>query len=278
MEGLEKRLKEYRAYLTLQKGFLKSTRESYTRILSKMLRDIGTLDPTHDELNAFMLEVIDRAPSYTHITNTMRAIESYADCTGTPIAAFNRGRKPRPVIRDSLTEAEVTLILAACKNIREGAVIALLADSGIRCDELCNTKVCDLDLGENFMKVRGKFMKEGVSFIGGECSKILQEYLSKFRRGPDDYLFTSLRHNEQMSTWAIRKMVRTIVARSPVKKNVHPHTFRHSLASNMLDRGANPITIQEQLRHRHLSTTMLYVHSRKDRVQAEYQMCRPRYH
>jgi len=277
MEGLQEKIKEYSTFVALQKGLLKSTRENYSRIMAKVLRDIGALSPTHQQFNELMIGLIDQGRvSFSHITNHMRAIEAYTSFMEEPMT-FKRPRKPRPSIGETLTEAEVTLILASCKNIREKAILALLAYAGIRCGELCSIRVEDVDLRENCMKVRGKSRKDSPSFFPADCSKIIQQYLSDYPRSSDNFMFTTLRRGEPISTWGIRKMVRTVAARSPVKKRVHPHIFRHSLASNMLDRGANPVTIQEQLRHANLGTTMIYVHSRKDRVKAEYECFRPKY-
>ena len=276
MEGLKEKIGEFSAFVTLQQGLLRSTRDNYSRIMSKILRDIGSLAPTHTQFKSHMLSIMDSEFSYSHKANCMRAIEQYTSFMEEPLE-FKRQRKPKPTLGEMLTEAEVTLILASCKNIREKAVLSLLAYSGIRCNELCSAKVGDADLRENCLRVRGKAKKDSVSFFPGDCSKILQQYLADFPRPQDSFLFTSLRHNDQLSTWAIRKMVRKVASRSPVTKRVHPHLFRHSLASNMLDRGANPVTIQGQLRHAHLSTTMLYVHSRKERIKAEYECFRPKY-
>ena len=113
--------------------------------------------------------------------------------------------------------------------------------------------------------------------MSGDCTQVLLQYLSAHPRQAEDYLFTTMRARTHYSTWALRRMVKRVVARSGVTKRVHPHLFRHSLASNMLARGANLLTIKEQLGHEYIETTMIYIKSRPKRAQAEYQMFTPSY-
>jgi hypothetical protein len=101
MEGLKDKIKEFSTFVTLQKGLLKSTRENYARVMAKVLRDIGTLTPSHSDLNEFMMGLIDIGKaSFSHITNNMRAIEAYSLFIQDPIT-FKRPRKPRPTVGET---------------------------------------------------------------------------------------------------------------------------------------------------------------------------------
>lgn len=276
MKGLKEQLDKFGAHLFLQHRLVKSTVGNHKRTVTVMLKAIGTLTPTKDQLDAYAVSIYEKDVSTYHIANILGAIGRYGDFIGIPVY-YPKPRKKKQQIPDTLTEAEVILILASCKNIREKTIIAILADSGIRNEELCSIKVKDINFSESSVLIHGKGGRDRDAFYSSATFNILKEYLQEYPRDKESHLFTTLRHGLPISCWAIRRRVKKIVSRSPVKKRVHPHLFRHSLATNMLDRGANIVSIQEQLGHSNIATTMIYVHARKDRVKAEYQLFRPRY-
>ena len=263
-------------FLIVDKGSRKSTANLKRRIVAKFLSDTGTTDPTHDQFRRYIMLLHETKKTRSHIANCIISMEFYFEFIGNPISV-KRPRKTQQIVDNTLSEADIALIFASCANEREKAVLAVIAYSGIRCEEVCNLKLNDVNLGGRSLKVTGKGGHEGISFISSDCVNLVLAYLEKYPRDKDSYLFTTSRAGKQMSPTSIRRLVKKIAGRSPVGKRVHPHLFRHSLATNMLDRGANPVTIQKQLRHRHLSTTMIYVHSRPQKVEAEYMNFGPKY-
>jgi len=215
--------------------------------------------------------------SYSHIVNTSLAIEWYMKFIGNPIE-LGRPKKPQHIIKDTLTEAEVTILIASTKNVRERAIISLLAYSGIRNKELCNLRVCDINLGDNMVRaLDGKGKKDRLINISGDCSRIIINYLNEYRRQSDDFLFTTLRFNNQYNQSDLRKLVHVLAKRANINKRVYPHLLRHSLATNLLKRGANITLIQRQLGHVFIETTMIYLRSYPQRIQNEYNLYIPSY-
>jgi integrase/recombinase XerD len=277
IDQLKAQMEAFKAHLLVMKGIGQATIENYRRIVAKVLREIGTLSPSHSQAQQRIALVFGQGHSYYHVTNVMRAIEAYMDFIGDPIR-FGRPRKPKAIIKDPLTEAEVSVIIASCKNIREKAMLALLAYTGIRNQELCDLRTRDIDLAHNLVHVlNGKGSKSRTVCMAGDCTQVLLQYLAACPRSAEEYMFTTIRERARYSTWALRRMIKRVVARTGCKKRVHPHLFRHSLASNMLARGANLLTIKEQLGHAFIETTMIYIRSRPQRVQSEYQMFTPSY-
>lgn len=90
-------------------------------------------------------------------------------------------------------------------------------------------------------------------------------------------MFKSLVRKTKYTTWALRKMVKKISKKAGIEKRVYPHLFRHSLATNLVKRGANVLMVQKQLRHEKLETTQIYIRSFPGRVQDEYQYFVPEY-
>lgn len=274
---IKSQLKKYCRYLMVHRGLKANTVNNYRKLARRLLTDCGTLNPSHEQLEDYMAGIYKKNYSYSFICNVALGIERYMEFLENPIK-FGRPRKPKRVAKQALTEAEVAIFLAACKNIREKAILILLAYSGMRNQELCNLRVQDVDLGNNEVVIlNGKGSKDHIAHIAGECCKILMAYLVEYPRSEDDYLFTALSSGNQFNTWAVRRLVKTVAARTNIKKRIYPHLFRHSLATNMIDRNANMRTLQAQLGHAFLETTMIYIETRQLRIKSEYHSCRPCY-
>lgn len=275
-EALAERLGAFGQHLLVDVGLSKSTINNLRKLVRKPLREWRTLDPDHNRIRAH-IAALHETHSFYHIANSCLAFERYTGFLGKPIK-LGRPRKPRRNPKETLTEAEIAVIISACKNVRERAMLTVLAYSGIRCEELCNLKVRDIDIAGGMLHViQGKGSKDRSVPIAGECVKMVLEYLAKYPRGADSYLFTTLRSGSRYSEWALRRRVKQIVARTEIKKTVHPHLFRHSLATNMLMRGAHIITIQQLLGHSDIQTTMIYLSPKTTRLMAEYHAFAPSY-
>ncbi len=99
---------------------------------------------------------------------------------------------------------------------------------------------------------------------------MLIDYLDAFRKRPDDLLFTTLRSERQLAESDLRKLARVLARRGGIGRRVFPHLLRHSLATNLLNRGASLMMIKEQLGHAFIDSTMVYVTSMPFRARSEY--------
>lgn len=260
-EELKPHLDKFGPYLRVKLGLSARSRDLYLRILQRILLALGTATPTQDEIYRYLGEVYEETYSRSHLRNIQISIEYYMGYLGTPLE-FKRPKKKGGMVGDVLSEAEVAVLIAASGNIREKAMISLLACSGLRNQELCDLRVKDLDLSQNLVRVLdGKGGSVGYCGVPSECVAILAQYIQHYHRGPDDYLFATLRGGRQYSTTALRRLIKKLASRAKLNKHVHPHLLRHTLASNLLKRGATIFAVQQQLRHRHLATTMIYLHS-----------------
>lgn len=248
-------------WLRVQRGLSARSRDLYLRILKRILLAIGSVHPTEDEVYRYLSDIYEIDYSRSHIRNTQIAIELYLAFLGTPLE-LKRPRKKRGMVGNVLSEAEVAVLIAAARNIREKAMVALLACSGIRNQELCDLRVRDIDLNQHMLRVvDGKGGSVRCCNVTPECLAIVAQYLQQYPRSESDYLFTTLRAGTQCSTTALRRLVKQLAVRARIDKRVHPHLFRHALASNLLKRGATVLAVQQQLGHASLSTTMIYIHS-----------------
>ena len=249
----------FEQYLLVKRGFQPITVAGYVGGIKRITRVVGEY-PTHEAIERYFYNFYMSNYSYSHKKNTGLAVEHYMRFIGRPIK-LARQKRPQQMIKDTLTEAEITKLIFSCKNIKERAIISLLAYSGIRNKELCNLRVEDFDAGRNTVRIlQGKGLKDGVSQIAPECTKILLEYINLYQKQTGNYIFNTYQGNKYTG-WALRKRVKVIAERAETKKRVYPHLFRHSLAVNMLIRGANVVTLKKQLRHTLLETTLHYLNS-----------------
>lgn len=268
---------KFERFLTVDEGLAQITVHGYVGGARRFTEVVGT-DPDHEKAKNYMYVFYTSDFSYSYKLNTMLAVEKYMKFIGNPIR-FGRQKKPRPMIKDTLTEGEITTLIFNTKNIREKAMISLLAYSGIRNAELCNMKKRDFLVTENAVRIiKGKGVKDGISEIAPECTKILIEYVEKYPRKDEDFLFTTLRHNNQYRGADLRKMVHVVAKRAKISKRVHPHILRHSMTANMLLRGAHLIALNRQLRHTLLETTLHYANSIVFVDKNQYQKFAPSYY
>jgi len=252
-------MEDFKKFLFIKKGLQEVTVLGYIEGIKRLEKKLGE-KPSNSQIEEYIYQMYNSTYSYSYKTNTALAIEHYTEHLGRPLK-LGRQKKPRTIIKDTLTEAEITKMIFCCKNLKEKAIISLLAYSGIRNKELCDLRVENFDCNRNQIRVlQGKGLKDGISQISAHCSKILQQYIYEFDLDEEDFMFYTYQGN-QYTSWALRKRVKVISARAKIVKRVYPHLFRHSLSVNMLIRGADIVSLKNQLRHSLLDTTLHYLNS-----------------
>ena len=149
-------------------------------------------------------------------------------------------------------------------NLRDKAILEMLFSSGLRVSELASLDKENFHLKKNEFSVEGKGGKRRVVFISPETQKALYLYLQR-RRDQDPALF--VRHHKTKNVEDLRLSVRTIqrivkkhATRAGITKDIHPHTLRHSFATDLLQNGADIRSVQMLLGHSSISTTQVYTH------------------
>lgn len=157
-----------------------------------------------------------------------------------------------------LTRDEVKRFLEVVKkNKRDFTIISFLIYTGVRVGELINIRIEDVNLEENYVRIKGKGDKERFVPITEELSIILQRHLKEPHYS--DYLFETKRHTK-FSALTIQLMVKKYANEANIQKKITPHKLRHTFATLALESGISPITIGELLGHSSLNTTMKYTH------------------
>ena len=274
---MEQIIKEFCDYTLMNTNLSMITVEGYYKYLHKVLAAIGKAKPSEDEIKRYMLELRTSGYSVSYINNISTALEKYMAWLGRDVR-LPRLKRHHEVVIDTLTPGEIARMLAATKNSRQKAMLAILAYSGIRVKELCNLKVNDVKFDSASIHIgNGKGGVDRVAYISKEGLAIVAEYLKEYPRSGDDYLITTLAENRQYNGSAVRKTLDKLAAVAGIQKRVYPHLLRHSLATNLLSRGVGILTIQSILGHKHLQSTLIYAHSSPKRVAMEYNYYVPSY-
>ena len=173
----------------------------------------------------------------------------------------------RPVrIPVFLEKQEVELLLNNIKNNYHKIIIAFLYSTGLRVGELVSLKVEDLNLKERYGIVRkGKGNKDRIFIVSERLVSIIAQIIVNNNLSKKDYLFINNRRTGY-SVKSIQKIVKDAQKKAGIKKNVHPHTMRHSFATHIIEQGESISEVQALLGHKSPETTMIYVHTAKGKM------------
>lgn len=171
--------------------------------------------------------------------------------------------------------------LSSGEGVRNKAILEILYGCGLRVSELTNLKLSNLFLDVEFIKVEGKGNKERLIPIGKEAVKHLTIYIKEVRNhipiksGHEDIVFLS-RRGSALSRVMVFLIVKSLAEKIGLKKNISPHTFRHSFASHLVEGGADLRAVQDMLGHESITTTEIYTHVDTDYLRSVIMEFHPR--
>ena len=158
-----------------------------------------------------------------------------------------------------LSKEEVKRMIELTANPKHNCIISLLYGTGVRVSELTHIKMHDIDLDRKMLRVfQGKGKKDRFVMLPEKLLAILTTQAKLKQAG--DFLFTNGRGDSRLTETTIQKIVSQAAERAGIKKNVSPHTLRHSFATHLLENGTDIRYIQELLGHAKLQTTQIYTH------------------
>lgn len=193
----------------------------------------------------------------------------------------------RPKIKkslpDTLSVEEVSNLLdiplKTKYDYRNKAMLELMYGSGLRVSELISLTMRNIDLENDIVRCLGKGSKERIVPINDYSMYYLKLYIDKRNlfliNGFNDYLFLN-NHGKQITRQGFFNNLKKILLEKGIKKNVTPHTLRHSFATHMLSGGADLRSIQILLGHSDISTTKIYTHISKEKIKRDYEDFHPR--
>jgi len=288
---------EFLNYLSVEKGLSHNTILAYRQDLNKYLKyleakKVGSFkEVKRSIISNFMLYLKDKGLNSNSISRALVAIkmlhrflvnERYIKDDVTSVLSLPKLWRKLPEVL-SAEEVEKLLVgpnLKAPQGIRDKAVLELMYATGMRVSEIAGLKLNNLNLDMGFVKCTGKGQKERIIPLGKYASRALERYVNKTRpkllKGKDDpFLFLS-RLGKKVSRQTFWKTIKAYAKKSKIKKEITPHTLRHSFATHLLERGADLRTVQEMLGHSDISTTQLYTHINRERLKQIHRKFHPR--
>ncbi len=191
-------------------------------------------------------------------------------------AALLEGPKLGLYLPDTLSFEDVEKIanaidLSTDLGIRNQCMIEVLYGCGLRVSELIDLKISDINFKEKFIKVQGKGKKVRYIPLAEYTSELIKNYIknvrskNKINKKYEDFLFLNSR-GTSMSRVIVFIIIKELVEKAGIRKNISPHTFRHSFATHLLQNGVDLRFIQEMLGHSSITTTEIYTHLNTDEL------------
>ncbi len=291
-------LKEYLSVLRLEKNFSPNTVDSYGNDISKLLEFTETCGITDENeidynlLNKFFRQLSELGIASSSAARYLSSIKSYfnylrsnnyieTDPTD-KLSSPKRSRSLPAVLTFDEIEAILNSPLTDEKlGLRDKALLETMYSSGLRVSEAINLHTTDILKQEELIRVMGKGSKERIVPIGSSAIDWISKYLVKSRPSLEkkgkslNFLFLNSR-GTKLSRMGIWKILRRYTEEAGIQKEVHPHTFRHSFATHLLEGGADLRSVQEMLGHADISTTQIYTHVDREYIKQVHRDFHPR--
>lgn len=284
---------EYLSCLESVRGLSPKTVAAYASDLARFGEYLGPRAPESAaaaDVRGFVAELSARGSVET---STNRAISSlrgfFAYCVKFGVrdsnpAAGLRGLKAKRSLPGFLFEREAAAFLDIPEGddfatARDRALMEFLYSTGCRLAEVAGLRAAALSMPRSEARVTGKGSKERIVFLNAKAKKAMAEYLplrkAKLAGGKDSPFVFLSQKGRGLSARGIAYLVCARARKSMMAKNVHPHTFRHSLATHLLDHGADIRIVQEILGHSSVSTTQIYTHVSLEKLKEVYSQAHP---
>lgn len=296
--NLDRLIKEFLDYLQYQLNYATATITSYNReiihfktyLIQEEIDSFSKVD--YLMLRGYLTRLYDEGLSKTSINHRLSALrsfynyllkEEFIDDNPFKLIAFQKTAKRNP---DFLFLEEMLELLDSIETkdnlgIRNKAMLELMYACGLRCFEVVNLQINDIDFNQMVLLIHGKGKKDRYVPFHEFAGQWLKEYLNGARVeliskcDGHNFVFVN-KFGKPLTNRGLEDIVDRITFRYDSTKKIHPHTIRHSFATHLLDAGADIRTIQELLGHENLSTTQVYTHISKEHLKKVYLQAHPR--
>lgn len=281
-------INDFKNYLELERNYSNNTSLSYVKdvtLFSDFIKkDLLLVDKK--DIEKYIRSLNKSSKTISHVISSLKSFYNYymrmGNIKSNPTDEIDRPKIEKK-IPEFLTLEEVSSLLNFEVNnefeARNKAILELLYSSGLRISELTSLELSNIDLDECLVRVMGKGSKERIVPLGDYAIDALKEYIYFYRpilnKNNSSYVFLNNRGGV-LSRQFIFKVIKEECIKKGIRKNVSPHTLRHTFATHLLKNGADLRIIQELLGHENLSTTQIYTHLTNDKLKHDYEDYFPR--
>jgi integrase/recombinase XerD len=292
---MNKYVLEYTAFLKVEKRQSVNTIEAYSHDVTRFaeyLLNMGLDEVKTSDVRTFLVFLRQEkglAPS--SVARCLSSIKSFYEymlvenlILENPTETISSPRPWRKIPNvmsieevDALINAPDILTLA---GIRDLAMLELIYATGLRVSELVSMKISAIDLDVGYLRSLGKGSKERIVPIGDIAKNAIEVYVAKARplfqkKGRSDSLFLT-RHGNSMTRQSFWKIIKKYSIKANIEADVTPHALRHAFATHLLERGADLRSVQMMLGHSNISSTQIYTHVLRERMQDVHERFHPR--
>ncbi len=294
----EQAINDYRNYLKIERGLSKNSIVNYTLDLQKLAQYLDEhqieekpIKIDRETVQQFIYDIAKTVNPRTQarVISGLKGFFNYLvfedyrednpmDLIETP----KIGRKlPDTLSVDEINELISAIDLSKPEGERNRALLETLYGCGLRVSELVNLKLSDLFFDEDFIMVMGKGSKQRFVPISDVNKKYINIYQNQVRvhlsiqKEHEDFLFLN-RRGKQLTRAMIFTIIKRLAEQIGLKKNISPHTFRHSFATHLLENGADLRAIQQMLGHESITTTEVYMHVNRKHLTEVLERYHPR--
>ncbi|MCA9408997.1 MAG: site-specific tyrosine recombinase XerD [Candidatus Omnitrophica bacterium] len=294
---MKEHIEEFLNYLAVERNLADNTLLAYRRDLNKYIEllnkdGIKTADSIRrDHVTNFMFDQKKKGLTTNSINRALAAIKTFHR-----FLVRERLAKEDPTnlidtpkvwkkVPDVLSVVEIEAMIQASSGrgwqaVRDRAILEVFYASGMRVSELSNLKIENVNLDVGFIRCIGKGRKERIIPIGKRAREALAQYCAVPRKklsrsNLDPHVFLS-RLGKKISRQSIWKLIKHYARKANIRKEIKPHTLRHSFATHLLEHGADLRSVQEMLGHSDISTTQIYTHVDRERLKIVHEQFHPR--
>lgn len=298
MDDLKRALNDFFDYLETERRYSKNTIKAYRTDLEYFMEWLNNHEQGgswQNELKSINHHILRKFINNLNVQGyekrslnrkiaTLRSFFKYLTrqelIDSNPMVHIISPKSPKPLPK-FMYEYQVELLLNSPDTDtkigkRDKAIMEILYASGIRVGELVAIRKRDLDLEMGTINVTGKGNKQRIVPIGSYAASAIRQYLeSGFTDESEEYLFYGVRKG-RLGDRSVRAIIDSYIKKTSMTLSVSPHTFRHSFATHLLERGLDLRVVQTFLGHESLSTTQVYTHITKNQLKKTYDQAHPR--
>ncbi|WP_316788416.1 site-specific tyrosine recombinase XerD [Pedobacter frigoris] len=280
-------IRSFKTYLKLERSLSGNSVDAYLNDIAKLFQYFDSIDKqpdvkeiTSDHLKLFISWINELGMLPSTQARVISGLKSFFGflllenlITTDPTELLEAPRLSRK-LPDTLNIHEINALIDAIDaskpdGVRSKAIIEVLYSCGLRVSELVSLRLSNIFEEGGFIKVVGKGNKERIVPIGDSALKYMNIYISQTRvdipikKGFEDYIFLN-RSGSSLSRISVFTMIKSLAEKIGLKKDISPHTFRHSFATHLIEGGADLRAVQEMLGHSSITTTEIYTHLDRD--------------
>jgi len=294
-------IKEFETYLRLERSLSANTIDAYIHDITLLLSFLTQLPETPSpeaiglkQLQEFLQSIHGKdmaAASQARIVSGLKAFFRYLameKVIDTDPSELLEAPKIKRSLPDVLSVSEIDLLFSGIDHStpegqRNRSILETMYSCGLRVSEVVNLEMNNLYLDVGFIRVIGKGNKERLVPVGDEATKHIQLYKDHERshltaqKGHENILYLN-RRGARLSRVMIFYIIRNAAERAGIKKNIHPHTLRHSFATHLVEGGADLRAVQEMMGHESITTTEIYTHLDRTYLRQTLERYHPRFH